>query len=61
MLKAKKQINDPINLILGNSEIVLNKFYNMIQVNTKGKNSYFQGDIEYSKWTLLNIDGYGTY
>jgi hypothetical protein len=45
MLKAKKYIDDPINLILGNSEIILNKYYKMIEVNRKGKNSYFQGNI----------------
>lgn len=61
MAGAKKNIHDNHNVILGNCELIIDKFKHTIEVNRKGEKSYFEGPVEDCVWRVLRVEGMGNY
>lgn len=60
MTGTKKYIYDPVNAVLGNCEVILDKHRQTVELRKTTKN-YFEGDLDQCIWRVLTVEAYGSY
>jgi hypothetical protein len=61
MTEIRKYIYDPVNWIMGNCEVIINRDGESIEIKRTGKKCYFIGNLGDLCWKGVKVEGYGVY